>query len=203
MKGVSICVSVALSITSLAIGQSSLDVRQAEQGVTLSWLPFQARSDVGLPVSSRYQAFESEDLRKWQPLGDSLSVSADDLPRRLSLQLDPQASTSRYYRVGIEEQDLRYLAQDGAEVFGFGQAFNEALAELGEIDVPTFRKLYPTPEYLASVGAEPQRAAFWDLLQESKMRVGEAEIALLERNGFVVTQRNQYKTMVDFYYDLW
>src|SRR5690348_1266870 len=95
-----------------------------------SW-PARAQRADGSTAFPLFQLQRSLDLQNWVSEGSSLQGSAE-AGDTLSLQLSP-ANAAEFFRLSARFSGVMKaatVASGGAEVFGYGSAFNEALATL-------------------------------------------------------------------------
>lgn len=79
----------------------------------------------------------------------------------------------------------------------FAQLAGE-VTRLRELDAPELLAEYPIQQ-LSDLGYSPSQAARLDLIQASALALGDAELARLEQNGFVISSRQQFPTFLRGY----
>lgn len=67
-----------------------------------------------------------------------------------------------------------------------------------DLSLDAFVDLYAQPDYLANVSYDPREAEYFDIVNEAYQLTDE-EIALLEQNGFVVSDRLYYEDFIHAY----
>jgi hypothetical protein len=133
---------------------------------------------------------------------------------------DPRA----FYRVGADwnQSSAQGPATGGAAVFGYESAFRAELERLGQLSPAQFRARYGlTNEYLSALSWDSTNALYWDrfaadptvhnqgLSRTNKgyrwydFRLNDAELAVLRRNGFVVSERLATENFSETFYRLW
>ena len=212
---------VAGSSMDLRAGNSPAVLLEKDLGtVRLSWPATQVDAS-GAVLRPYYQLLRSEDLRNWQPVGERLRASAAAPEARLAVTL-PSADGKAFYRLLQTQAQLGRLAQGGAEVFGYADAFAEELERIGQISPAEFAEMYPnSAEYLPALTWDPTQAAYWQdfaadprVLNADKTygepgyrfydyRLGADELALFKKNGFVVSQRLAGRDFADLFYRMW
>ena len=207
-----------IPITALAQPAPALEVTRAPEGVELRWRAPSSVPAQGLP---RYQIEASEDLQQWRPLGGLIRSASPD---ELHLRSFASDRARAFYRLLARYDAIvkAALASGGAEVFGYGSAFVDALSRLGQLSPEAFAERYPSPtDYLDQVTFDVTQAEYFDafnadpaLLNESSIpgidevrltdfRLNAEEMALFARNGFVVTERHAMRSFADQFYRLW
>lgn len=90
-----------------------------------------------------------------------------------------------------------------SDPFGYGRAFDEALAAIGQISPAQLLARHPAPRYLDKLSWDPTGAAFFaDLQKLARFKLDPAELAAYERNGFVVSQRLGGASFAEIYYQV-
>ena len=121
----------------------------------------------------------------------------------------PADAPQGFYRVlGARTAALAGTAEGGAEVFGYGAAFEAALAKIGQISPQAFAERFASgAAYLPGLSWDPTTARFWDQFdadprvvnvgktpgtvgyRSSDYRLNSREREAFRRNGFVVSER--------------
>lgn len=167
------------------------------------------------PMSMRYQAYQSDDLRNWSPMGEPIVGEGE-----MRLPLGAQAS-QRYFRLE-SSPEFKYFDKNSDVVVSYGDQLDYHYDRLAALVVEDFERRYgPNEPYMETIGWDITRAQFWDQFSESPeehnanrpagdperrlhdFRLNDREVALIQRNGFVVAPRHQRKTFVDLFYDIW
>lgn len=105
---------------------------------------------------------------------------------------------------------------------GFGAAFDAELKRIGQISPADFAKRFPAPNgYLDKLSWDSATSQYWDRymldpknaklkkavtpeqLAPFDFRVNDAELALLKKNGFVVSERRGAQSFTDLYYRIY
>jgi hypothetical protein len=162
----------------------------------------------GSPAFPAFELQRSTNLASWTVL-DGTFQGVGDAGEVLSVQI-PTDSSQAFYQLSarFSLERAASLGKGGAEVFGYANAFNEQLAEIGQITPEQFAALYPTPtNYLAGIDWDPTTADFWpefnvdpdeynmnlipglDDLRDFDFRLNTNELAVFKKNGFVVSER--------------
>ena len=85
--------------------------------------------------------------------------------------------------------------------FGYGQAFADALKQIGQISPAELVARHPAPSYLKALGFDPARARFFDDFQKvPNLALAGAELTAFKRNGFVVSERQGAASFAELYY---
>ena len=164
----SLAVLVATVTHSLAQGASrdaNIKLTLARDGPNLKigW-PSQSGGNGGTAVFPWFEVQRSTDLNHWQPVGERQRGSAalPDLSLSLGLATDQQCA---FYRLlEIQQPAVANLGSGGAEVFGYGDAFSQALQRIGQISPDEFGAMFPgSANYLPGITWDPTTAQFWDL----------------------------------------
>lgn len=98
---------------------------------------------------------------------------------------------------------MAQLGSDGAQVFGYGDAFAQELQRIGQISPDQFATMFPnSANYLPGISWDPSTAQFWDRFNVS-YRLNSAELQLFNTNGFVVSERLGGSSFAEVFYNLW
>ncbi len=176
-------------------------------------------------VRPKYQIERSHDLVRWEFVGEAIDPeNAAPLIRRARLQ---PAEQSAFYRVvarafvSADDAERAALASGGAEVFGYGAAFARELDALGQITADQFAALYPpAADYVTEISYDPTSARYWPEfnippvqynpwvlpLPHERLfdfRLDERELAVFQRNGFVVSERLATHSFAEMFYRVW
>jgi hypothetical protein len=173
--------------------------------LNIHW-PSQSVGNGGTAVFPWFEAQRSTDLNHWQPLGERQRGSAALPDLSLSLALGTDEPRAFYRLLVVEQPAVAKLGSGGAEVFGYGDAFTQALQRIGQISSDEFAARFPsTASYLPGITWDPMTAEFWDLfnadpdvLNAGKQpgdpgyryldyRLNAPELAIFQQNGFVVS----------------
>jgi hypothetical protein len=173
----------------------------------------------GRKVYPLFQLEQSVDLRNWQPVGPVIKGGGD-----LMSTLMPPGALQSFYRLGAqwEQNGAQATATGGAEVFGYEAAFQRELQRLGPLSTAEFRSRYGlTNEYLSTFSWDPTTALYWNLFATDPFtnnvglsrtnkgyrlydyRLDVREMAVLRRNGFVVSERLATDSFAESFYRLW
>jgi hypothetical protein len=163
-------------------------------------------------VGVRIQA--SQDLLVWNNLGEKQLLPAGRTgPRSYSVNTNPDLG---FYRALVSPK-TQFTGADGAEVFGYAEAFADELAALGNLSLDGFARLYsPTEDYLPQITFDVSQANYWKEICTTPDRVfsfdagrsqqpiapNEVEKTFLRKNGFVVASRAIASTFGDAYYGI-
>lgn len=182
-----------------AQGPVNLKLTPAGSQFELRW-PARWVSPAGIGAFPFYEVQQSEDLRRWQPIGQKLhGHSAGELTA-----LVPAASPSAFYRVvgNLPGAARTGLAGGGDQVFGYAPRFAEELARIGQISPAEFARRYGvTNTYVPGLSWDPTTAKYWDLLStNAAFQLNATELAMFKTNGFVVSPRLGSSSFADLYY---
>lgn len=97
------------------------------------------------------------------------------------------------------------IAKDSADVFGYTTAFEEALQKIGQISPQEFAQRYATPaKYLPQISFDPTTAKFWgDFHKNHLFQLNAEELAIFQKNGFVVSERLGGQNFADVFYRIY
>jgi len=167
--------------------------------------PSQSAGNGGTAVFPWFEVQRSTDLSHWQPLGERQRGSAalPDLSLGLGLGTDQPCAFYRLLVVG--QPATAPLGSGGAEVFGYGDAFTQALQGIGQISPDEFAARFPgTASYLAGITWDPTTAQFWDLFNANPAYwLNAPELAIFQQNGFVVSGQLGGASFADAFYNLY
>lgn len=169
------------------------------------------------PLSMRYQAYQSDDLKTWSAVGEPL-VGQGEAEMRLTL--DSQA-TQQYYRLALEPE-FQFFDKNSDTVVSYADQRDYHFESLADLSVDDFEGRYgPSVGYREAIDWDVTQAQFWDMFAMSPeehnanrpaddpdrrlydFRLNDRETSMMKANGFVVTPRHQRKTFVDMFYDIW
>jgi hypothetical protein len=209
--------SVLVSFISLGADRVTLELKKAGSQVEVG-----LRSQMALPVSAMYPEYtiqRSTDTVNWQtvagPIAGSVGVSDEFL--RVAV---PAAGNHAFYRVVANVKLAAAGGGLGDAIYGYGTAFSQELQRLGQLPLDDFVALYgPTNEYLPQITFDPTTAEFWDWFNVDPavwnatnswpnyrlydFRLNPQEFAVLQTNGFVVSQRLERDSFADVFYDIY
>src|SRR5689334_11884702 len=175
-------------------------------GLNLSWLGTSTNTNYSV-VRPYFEVQRSSDLRLWQPIGERLHTTglAADPSLGVTLVFD---QPNLFYRL-MAVQPAKNLAPgtNGAQIFGYGDAFTNSLQRIGQISPTQFQALFPSrATYLPALTWDSIAAPFWDkfnldpaVVNAGKQpedpdyrsfdgRLNPTELALFQKNGFVVSE---------------
>jgi hypothetical protein len=84
----------------------------------LSWPGTTGKAD-GSMIRPLFEVQRSPDLRSWQPFGERLRASGNDLAQQLFASVPSDAAHEFYRLLSIEPPRVAKLGSGGAEVFGW------------------------------------------------------------------------------------
>ncbi len=216
------CALAILSLTRAAeTPPSTLSLKRAGAGGELTWKGSSPQADGSL-IRPYFEVQTSADLRAWTPLGERLRARSSGPGETLSLTPSITGSQGFFRLLQVEPSRGSSLGQGGAEVYGFNDAFNKELQNIGQISPDQFAALFPnTADYLPALSWDPATAQFWsefnanpDAVNAGKewgqhgyryldTRLNAEELALFKKNGFVVSERRGAFTYAELLYNLW
>jgi len=201
-----------------ATAQMQIKARGAE--LELNW-PGSVRLPSGATVYPLFQLEQSADFQQWKMTGPKLKGTGGSSPMKISLGAD---QPRLFYRLSAQWDNTSGGATGtgGDEVFGYGAAFAEELRRLGQISPQEFAARYGvTNAYLTGIDWDPTTAIYWDLFATDPaahnvglsptnqgyryydFRLNSNELAVLRRNGFVVSERLGTTNFAESFYRLW
>ncbi|MDM8552725.1 DUF3160 domain-containing protein [Desulfobacterales bacterium HSG2] len=105
-----------------------------------------------------------------------------------------------------KDQETPETARSNRSFVGYGAAFDEALAEIGQISPQEFSERYPAnADYLPQISWDVTTAAFWDEFSSEPedykydFRLNPAELEVFKKNGFVVSERMGASSFADIF----
>ncbi|MBL9135905.1 MAG: DUF3160 domain-containing protein [Verrucomicrobiales bacterium] len=195
-----------LETSSLGAQATGPSVRLDRQtvGLQLDWQGALAQPD-GTVERPWFEVQFSTDLRTWTPVAERVRASEVEVLRQT-------VSTDRphgFYRIlSVRPLARSGLGEGGAEVFGYADSFEAALAQIGQISTTAFAERFASgAEYLPGISWDPTTATFWDAFNADPQVVNDGkswdqpgfrtidyrltapELALFRKNGFVVSER--------------
>ena len=202
-----IVVTVTHSLAQGASCDANIKLTLARDGPNLKigW-PSQSVGNGGTAVFPWFEVQRSTDLNHWQPVGERQRGSAALPGLSLSLALGSDQPGAFYRLLEIQQPAVANLGSGGAEVFGYGDAFSQALQRIGQISPDEFAVMFPgTASYLPAITWDPTTAQYWDLFNADPAvvngdkqpgdrgyrsvdyRLNAPELAVFKQNGFVVS----------------
>ena len=164
----SLAVLAATVIHSLAQGAShdaniKLTLHRDGPNLQIHW-PSQTVGNGGTAVFPWFEVQRSTDLNHWQPLGERQRGSAALPDLSLSLALGTDQPRAFYRLLAVPQPAAANLGSGGAEVFGYGAGFTQALQRIGQISPDEFAAMFPSrASYLPAITWDPTTAQYWDL----------------------------------------
>jgi hypothetical protein len=212
------CVAV---FTSLADALPKLSVSRTNAALKLSWPGTRIAAD-GSTVRPYFELQRSPDLRLWQPIGERQRAAATEPAPSLGTTLTLDSPDTFYRLLSVEPPAVAQLGTGGAEVFGYGDAFTNALQRIGQISPDQFAVMFAnSANYLPGISWDPTTAQYWDqfnadpnVVNQDKQpdqpgyrsfdaRLSAPELALFKTNGFVVSERLGANSFAEVFYNLW
>jgi len=223
--------SLALHTALIAMaGQSSLwaaeeditlNVLKINSEIRLSW-PGVINQPDGTTIRPYFELQSSSDLKSWGPFGERIRAASLAEDPTQAVTVGTEAAQEFFRLLTIMPPSEVGLASAGDEVFGFSEAFSEALTSVGQISPLDFLGLYPVAgSYLPEISWDPTTALFWDLFsldtetfnqgldytnglyRHFDTRLTDAELAVFNKNGFVVSERLGGQSFAGLFYRLW
>lgn len=161
--------SLISSLAALPQSPPQLRVERGVKGLELSW-PAGKPDATGSGVAL-FELQQSTDLQHWSPLGERQRAPANVPTATLNAVALP-SETNQYFRLlSLDPAVGARLAQGGAEVFGYADAFNEALQVVGQISPDQFASQFPhAATYLEGISWDPTTAQCSGLVQRRSGR---------------------------------
>jgi hypothetical protein len=188
--------------------------------LAIHW-PSQSVGNGGTAVFPWFEVQRSTDLNQWQPLGERQRGSAALPDLSLSLALGTDQPGAFYRLLEVQQPAVANLGSGGAEVFGYGDAFTQALQRIGQISPDEFAAMFPTTaSYLPAITWDPTTAQYWDLFSADPAvvngdkqpgdrgyrcvdtRLNAPELAIFQQNGFVVSGPPGGASFAEVFYNL-
>jgi hypothetical protein len=215
---------VALLLASLLISSADpgppIRFERAAEGLNLSW-PAAIEADSGA-VHPFFELQQSGDLHSWEPIGERHHSAGSAAGELLSVRVAATISPRFYRLLVVHPGKVAALAANGAQMFGYAEAFTQELERIGEILPEEFSDSFQTTaEYVPGISWDPTTAEFWaefsadpGVVNKGKtntdvgfrtfdFRLNEAELAIFKTNGFVVSERLGSYSFADVFYRLW
>jgi hypothetical protein len=199
----------------------TLSLSRSAKGLELAW-PATSTDAQGAPVRPFFELQRSHDLRLWQPLGERLRSSAFAPEATLKMTLPLDSACGFYRLLTMPPSQVSKLDQGGAEIFGYADAFAQALAQFGQISPEEFAAMYTnSANYLPGLSWDVTAAQFWKefAAEPSQINVGKTngqpgyryadyrlnaeELEVFKKNGFVVSERLRSDSFAGAFYQLW
>ena len=214
--------TVTLSVAQSAGHDANIKLTLARDGPNLAihW-PSQSIGNGGTAVFPWFEVQRSTDLNQWQPLGERQRGSAALPDLSLSLALGTDQPGAFYRLLEVQQPAAANLGSGGAEVFGYGDAFTQALQRIGQISPDEFAAMFPsTASYLPAITWDPTTAQYWDLFNADPAvvnagkqpgdrgyrcvdtRLNAPELAIFQQNGFVVSGPPGGASFAEVFYNL-
>jgi hypothetical protein len=222
----SLAVLAPTATHSLAQGAShdaniKLTLSRDGPNLQIHW-PSQSVGNGGTAVFPWFEVQRSTDLKQWQPLGERQRGSAALPDLSLSLALGTDQPRAFYRLLVVPQPAAANLGSGGTEVFGYGDAFAQALQRIGQISPDEFGAMFPSAaSYLPRITWDPTTAQYWDLfnadpdvLNAGKQpgdpgyryvdyRLNAPALAIFKQNGFVVSGPLGGASFSQVFYNLW
>jgi hypothetical protein len=183
-----------------------LSVERSAASINLVW-PSSPQQANGFIVRPWFELQRSQDLLVWQPVGERLRA-ASETTQLLQVTIELDQPCAFYRLLSVPAGAIAKLGLGGAEVLGYGDAFAQELARIGQISLEQFAARFPNSAvYLPGLSWDPTAAQFWDQFNADLEKVNQnkeweepgyriydtrldsTERAVFRRNGFVVSQR--------------
>jgi hypothetical protein len=187
----------------------AIQVQPRGTKVAISW-PGDARVRVAGVQFKNFELQQSFDLVQWQPLR---LVPAGTNGSECQVETEVTSCPAFYRVLGYVEPSPEQPG--GEQVFGFQDAFKEALAAIGQISPEEFAARYTlTNQYLEQISWDPTTACYWsnfnaepkiiwgngDYRITNDFRLDPTELAVLKKNGFVIAERMGAHSFAELYY---
>ena len=217
------CLILALlvSFPARAVEPTPLSLNRTGPDLKLSW-PATQPQPTGSVRRPYFELQRSSDLTRWQPFGERQRATLA-APGDLLSVIDHNSAAAGFFRLlTLEPNTVARLGSGGAEVFGYGAAFDDELKQIGQISPDEFAAKFPNPAtYLPKLTWDPTTAQFWgefnadiDAVNKGKeqghggyrsfdTRLNPPELAVFKTNGFVVSERLGSPSFGRTFYDLW
>ncbi len=209
-------ITFAQNATEITIGSSP-----GTQSNVLSLKP-QFPKWTGTPMLLRSQAYQSDDLLTWEPVGEPRWIEEAQAGQRVVLEIPRDSHPRMHYRLGIEPK-FKFLDKAGGEgVPSYRQQFEFFLRQTSGMTNKEFETQYGlTAPPKEGIDWDVTEAEFWDAFNTSPaehnqglpaddperrltdFRLQNDELEIFKRQGMVVTDRLQTETFVDMFYDIW
>jgi hypothetical protein len=167
--------------------------------------PSQSSGNDGTAVFPWFEVQRSTDLINWQPLGERQCGSAALPDLSFSEALGTNEPCAYYRLLVVEQPAVADLSTNGADVFGYGDAFTQELQGIGQISPDEFAARFPsTASYLPGITWDPTTAQYWDLFNDDPdYSLSAPELAVFEQNGFVVSESLGGGSFSQVFYNLY
>ncbi|MCC6234506.1 MAG: DUF3160 domain-containing protein, partial [Verrucomicrobiales bacterium] len=210
-----------------AVVRPRLGIGRLAGELELRW-PATVDRDDGSKTRPWFEVQHSEDLATWRPVSHRLHSESAEV---LTLGLAGELQRGFYRVLAVAPVAKAAPGEGGAEVFGYGAAFDQALERVGQITPEEFARRYASgAEYGTGLSWDPTTATFWDQFNANPWEVNQGitngqqrfrsvdyrlsppELEVFKRLGFVVSPRlarqgvfdpADYATVGNCYYQLW
>ena len=120
------------SLAAAAGDRPVLSMQRSPAGLELSWPAGVQKSD-GSTERPYFEVQRSRDLRYWQPIGQRMRATSTAAREPLHVTLLPDEPATFYRLLSILPAPGGKLGVEGAEIFGYAQAFADELQRIGQI----------------------------------------------------------------------
>ncbi len=188
-------------------------------GKTRLLLPLPAGDTAHAQTTRSWQLQRSSDLKSWVNEGAPV-VAVPGAEIGLAGWDVAGGGDTGYYRWIVTDTPA-FLGSGGAQVFGYGSVFAARLAENRTVTPENFPARFPNGGGSDGISFDPATASFWTEWNTDPavwnaalpggstdrrlfdFRPDTAELNLLNKNGFVVSERRGSTSFTDLYYQIW
>jgi hypothetical protein len=219
--GLTFTVVVLAAPNASAAEQSvTLTINRTDAGLHLNWPGSVWQAD-GSTVRPYFEVQRSLDLQSWQPVGERARAKAGP-EQTLGATIEPELARAFFRLLSVPPGTEVKLGLGGEEVLGYSEAFAQQLERVGQITPEQFADRYSnSTTYLPGLAWDPTTAQFWekfsanvDEVNQGKewgqpgyrwydTRLATNELAVFQKNGFVVSERLGTRNFGDMFYRLW
>lgn len=184
--------------------QVQLKSDQAQLG--LRW-PARWPIPAGLSMHPSFQVLSSQDLSHWTPISGIILDDAADADHQLNFVVPPDRPQA-FFKVAAKVDNVSITKESvtGADVLGYAAAFENALAQVGQISPEAFASRFPVPtNYLPQISWDPTTAQYWEKFSgySAPFWLNTNEIARLKQNGFVASERLGGRSTTELFYRIY
>jgi len=199
----------------------AIHVRPGAHGVEVSWPAVQRGPDDRLE-RPWFELQRSADLQTWEPFGERIRAGSSTPEDILTQRVSPSANLEFYRLLVVPQPQAAKLGDDGAEVFGYADAFREEYERIGPISPEKFEAQFALrTSYRDRISWDPRTANYWEafnadpeVLNQAKepdqpgyrhfdARLNPAELEIFLKNGFVVSERLGDRSFAETFFKLW
>jgi hypothetical protein len=220
IRSAAVALAGLLTFHSARCAPVRLSAERSSAGLEFSW-PATLQNEDGSLTWPYFELQRTLDFQRWEPVGERQRAATGTAPSSLKATVTLNQARGFYRLLSVEADNLGKLGVGGAEVFGYGEAFNSELERIGQISPDQFSTMFANPaEYLPAVSWDVTTAEFWDRFNANidevnrdkewgdpgfrtyDFRLDGREFPMFKTNGFVVSERLGGGSFAEVFYNL-